>query len=359
MPYARSRSLPCSTRWSVLFVNVLKTSWLATPSMSRAADRSSAMNDPVASKFLRSQIRSASWRRNSGSSCWRRKCSTISFSSAPSSPIRKPTTSSAMRSRTSGSAYSVKRSGGSIRCASASWITRSGMGPLFPPCGTVLAEPGLQRAQLVPQRGRELVTQRLEVLADERHLGPPFVGIDADRRLDRLGGDVEPLDVEVVGAGDEADGGLLRAGGALAPPEHPLEHARVLTEAGPHELAVGVLAEPVHAVDPWQLRFVGASRHAQPVGEVVGHVVAAERQHREGVASQLAKATDGGGGLLGAHRGAHEHAVLPVARLEHQRHGRGAAPAEQERGDGHTLRVLPLGRDNRALRRRHAEPCRW
>src|SRR5215207_6374855 len=102
-------------------------SWLATPSMSRAAGRSSAMKEPVASKFLRSQICSSSWRRNSGSSCRRRKCSTISFSSVPSSPIRKPTVSSAMRSRTSGSACSVNRSGGSKRCASASWITRSGI----------------------------------------------------------------------------------------------------------------------------------------------------------------------------------------------------------------------------------------
>ena len=38
--------------------------------------RSSARNDPVASQFLRSQICSASWLRNSGSACCRRKCST-------------------------------------------------------------------------------------------------------------------------------------------------------------------------------------------------------------------------------------------------------------------------------------------
>ena len=67
----------------------------------------------------------------------------------------------------------------------------------FPPscAGTVLAEPGLQRAQLVPQRGRELVAQGLEVLADERHLCPPLVGIDAHRGFDCVGGRVEPVDV--------------------------------------------------------------------------------------------------------------------------------------------------------------------
>ena len=67
------------------------------------------------------------------------------------------------------------------------------------------------------------------------------------------------------------------AGVAVEPAADPLEHARVLAEAGPQELAVVVLAEPVHAVDRGQRRLVGALGHAQPVGEVVAHVVAAER----------------------------------------------------------------------------------
>ena len=71
----------------------------------------------------------------------------------------------------------------------------------------------------------------------------------------------------------------------------------------------------------------------EPVREVVAHVVAAERQHRERVTAQLAEAAERGGGLLGAHGRGDEHAVLPVARLEHQRHGGGAAAAEQERRD--------------------------
>ena len=47
--------------------------------------------------------------------------------------------------------------------------------------------------------------------------------------------------------------------------------------------------------------------------------------------------------------------MLPVARLEHQRHDGRAAAAEQHRVDRHALRVLPLGRDRRALRRRRGE----
>ena len=135
-------------------------------------------------------------------------------------------------------------------------------------------------------------------------------------------------------------------------PTDPLEHARVLAEAGPQELAVGVLAEPVHAVDRGQRRLVGALRHAQPVGEVVAHVVAAERQHRERVAAQVADPPGRRPVFSEPMVAADEHAVLPVVRLEHERHGGGAPAAEEERRDRHALRVLPLGGDRRALRRR-------
>ena len=47
-----------------LLWNVLNTNWLAKPSRSSAAGRSSAMNDPVASQFLRFMISSASSARN-------------------------------------------------------------------------------------------------------------------------------------------------------------------------------------------------------------------------------------------------------------------------------------------------------
>ena len=89
--------------------------------------------------------------------------------------------------------------------------------------------------------------------------------------------------------------------------------------------------------------------------EVVAHVVAAERQHRERVAAQLADVAGGRGGRLGAHDRAEEDAVLPVERLGHERHDARAAPAEQEGVDRHARRVLPLGRDRRVLRGRRRE----
>ena len=54
----------------------------------------------------------------------------------------------------------------------------------------------------------------------------------------------------------EADRRLDRLAVAVAAAEDPLQHARVLAEAGPQELAVLVLAEPVDVEDPRQLRAV-------------------------------------------------------------------------------------------------------
>ena len=142
---------------------------------------------------------------------------------------------------------------------------------------------------------------------------------------------------------------------AAAAAEDPREHAAVLAVARPEELAVGVLAEPVDVEELRQLRLVGRFADAQPVREVVAHVVAAERQHRERVAAQRADRAGRGGGRLGTHDRAEEHAVLPVVRLGDERDGRGAAAAEQDRRDRHALRVFPLRRDARHLRERRGE----
>ena len=119
---------------------------------------------------------------------------------------------------------------------------------------------------------------------------------------------------------------------------------------GPQELAVLALAEPVHPEQLRQLRAL-ALADLEPVLEVVAHVVAAEREHREGVEAELADGAGLGGGGLGAHDRAEEHAVLPVEALGDERDVGGAAAAEEDRRDRHALRVLPLGGDRRALRR--------
>ena len=147
-----------------------------------------------------------------------------------------------------------------------------------------------------------------------------------------------------------ADRRLLAVRGALEPAHDPGEHAGVLAVAGPQELAVLVLAEPVHPEDARQLSASSVrSVIDEPVPEVVAHVVAAERQHRERVVAQLAEAAERGRGLLGAHGGADEHAVAasratrtragPSSRGDHRRgsprSARPSGPPTRRRSTGH------------------------
>ena len=64
-----------------------------------------------------------------------------------------------------------------------------------------------------------------------------------------LAGEVEAVPVDVVVVRGPADGGFLAAGAAADAVDDPLEDAHVFAVAGPEELAVGVLAEPVDVED--------------------------------------------------------------------------------------------------------------
>mmetsp|Transcript_42799 Transcript_42799/g.114541 ORF Transcript_42799/g.114541 Transcript_42799/m.114541 type:complete len:503 (-) Transcript_42799:150-1658(-) len=121
--------------------------------------------------------------------------------------------------------------------------------------------------------------------------------------------------------------------------EHPLEHTHVLAVAGPDEFASGVLAEPVDAEQLGQALAV--LLEADPVGEVVAHVVAAERKHGERVAANDTLRAEGSSRGLRAHSGREVHALRPVAGLGHQRHSGGAAATEDHGVESHTPSVLP------------------
>src|ERR1051325_9814291 len=103
----------------------------------------------------------------------------------------------------------------------------------------------------------------------------PRAGIDA-RQLRELRARelVEAFKVEVLEARHDAEGRLHAAPAAEAALDYPLQHAHVLAEPGPDELAFFVAAEPVDAED--SRRLLHRAAHLQPVVEVVAHVVAAE-----------------------------------------------------------------------------------
>src|SRR3954451_12988531 len=159
------------------------------------------------------------------------------------------------------------------------------------------AQPLLERRQLGMQFLRKMVAELREVLVLRRQLFLYKPLVDRQELLHLRLRHVQAGDVDVTRAWYQPNRRLDRLQFAVAAAEDPLEHAAVLAEPRPQELAVLALAEPVHAQDLRQLRPVVLLADLHPVAEVVAHVVPAERQHRERVVTQLADRSRRGGGL--------------------------------------------------------------
>ena len=171
--------------------------------------------------------------------------------------------------------------------------------------------------------------------------------------VELLLGKAEAVPMDVLVARHPADGSFAAQGAAVCAIHHPLQHAHILAIAGPQELAVGILQEPIHMKNPGCL--TQAARHLDPMPEIVAHVIAAEGQHRHGVAAHLADGAGCGRGHFRSHRRAGINARAPIEGLIHQRHRRRAAAAEDERADRHALGSFPRRIDSGALRRGRGE----
>ena len=88
------------------------------------------------------------------------------------------------------------------------------------------------------------------------------------------------------------------------------------------------------------------------MAEVVGHVVAAERQHGERVTAHVAGRTDRGGSGFRAEGGGQVDTEVPVERLVDQRDSVFAATTEDHRAERDPLGIFPIRVDRRALARR-------
>src|SRR5918995_1855398 len=216
------------------------------------------------------------------------------------------------------------------------------------------AQARLERIELRADLVRKPVTERGQMLLELGQLSVQRLVIDAEHLRYRLGRDLQAFGVELALDGQQSEGRIGYSPLAVAAPEDPLQHSAVLAEAGPQELAVLVLPEPVDVEYLGQHRALAAAR-GEPVAEVVRHVVAAEGQHRHRIEPQLPDLAGRGGRGLGGHDCPGEHAVLPVAALEHERDDRRAATSEQEGVDWNPRGVLPFGRDRGTLGRRGGE----
>src|SRR5262245_20916672 len=76
----------------------------------------------------------------------------------------------------------------------------------------------------------------------------------------------------------------------------PLQHTHVIAKARPLEVSVLVFAKPVNSKNSW--RIWNITSKLQPVIKIVAHVITAERQHGEWIASHFTQLTKSGSSHL-------------------------------------------------------------
>ena len=148
-----------------------------------------------------------------------------------------------------------------------------------------------------PQRGqnefahpheflRQAVVELFEQFAMPEQFTLPLFAVDGHQLIERFLREIEAVPAEILVARHPADWTFDPGSAPAHSADHPLQDAHVLAVAGPDELSLFVLAEPVDAENP--RRITQPTPHLQPMVEIVAHVVAAERQHRERIAPNLA-----------------------------------------------------------------------
>ncbi len=193
-----------------------------------------------------------------------------------------------------------------------------------------------------------------EELLVAQQLITPGVTIESLQLLEALAREIEAVPLDVFVARHPADRRLAPHRPSIGPIDNPLQHPHVLTEAGPHEVSILVLAEPIDVEDARSL--AQTPLHANPVAEIVAHVVPAERKHGHRIAAHLADRPRGRGGHLRPDRRPGVDSPAPVEGLVDERNGRGPPPPKDDRTDRHPFRILPVGIDRRALAGRGRKP---
>src|SRR6266581_2896858 len=106
----------------------------------------------------------------------------------------------------------------------------------------------------------------------------PFLVIDSQNLDDAFVLHVQIGKIEIVWAGQPANGRFDRAARLFAAVDDPFEDAHVVAKTGPEKLPVHAFAEPVRVKDEW--RICQALSDIDPMLEVITDVISAEWQHR-------------------------------------------------------------------------------
>ena len=96
-----------------------------------------------------------------------------------------------------------------------------------------------QAVELGTERGGEPRAQHGEPVLDQSQLGPPLLGIYGEHGLQRLGRQVQAVDIERGGRRYGADRRLDGLRPTLQALDDPLEYPAVLTESRPEEVPGG------------------------------------------------------------------------------------------------------------------------
>src|SRR6266516_5154457 len=210
---------------------------------------------------------------------------------------------------------------------------------------------------LLLQLLRNDASERIEKLFVFSQFSLPLLVIDAEKFDDGFVLDVELIEIEIVRAGQTADGRLNRAPGSFAAMDDPFEHPHVLAETGPEKFPVRAFAKPVHVKN--KRRIGEALSDLKPMPEVIADVVAAKWQHRHGITPNLANRSGCARGCFRSHRRAEINAVLPVKRLKHERHRIAAASAEDDRANRDAVAFFNIDIERGIVAHGRGEPAVW
>src|SRR3954469_7728686 len=165
--------------------------------------------------------------------------------------------------------------------------------------GKLRAETLYDFLALVEQMFRHVGLERLEEFTLAFEFFFPFVGLDREEFSHCLARNVDFREIEVFRTRDDADLRFGAAAVAFTAVDDPFQRAHVFTEPGPEKFSVRAFPEPVHVKN--QRRIFQARADLEPVPEIISHAVAAEREHRHGIAPDLADRSGRGGGCFRRH----------------------------------------------------------
>ncbi len=185
----------------------------------------------------------------------------------------------------------------------------------------------------------------------------PFLVVNAENLDDALVLHIEVGNIDIVRAGQPANGRFDRAAGFFTAIDDPFQHSHIVAEAGPQEFSILAFAEPIYIEN--ERRIGQPFSGLDPVAKIIADVVTAERQHCHRIAPHLPNGASRRCGCFRRHGCAQINAVVPIERLEHEWHSVAAAPAKNDRADRYAFAFFHIRIEHGVVAHRRGEAAVW